>query len=70
MLPATGHLRLLSAFMSIWCVLWIGRCPAVGQQANDLDVSITLFRPTDEAEKNPGHATVSYPTGLPDDLYQ
>jgi hypothetical protein len=62
MLLATGRVRLLSAFMSIWCVLCIGRCPAVGQQANDLDVSVTLFRPTDEAEKDPGYVTVSYPT--------
>jgi len=43
------------------CILWSACCHTYAQDSKNLDVTATLFRPTDEPEKNAGAAIFSYP---------
>jgi len=61
MVPGTHHVRLLSALMCLWCVLWIATDAANAEPIVNPDVTVTLFRPADEAQKDAEAATLLYP---------
>jgi hypothetical protein len=62
MLPRTRQFRSQYALMSMWCILWVAVSQAQAQTTKDLDLTVILFRPTDQAEKDIGSAIISSPT--------